>query len=297
MSLKGFGMADLLGSRSNKEVSKNRVKDEASNVSIIEIDPNLCDECDWQPRSFIKEDKIISMMQSIDSEGQHEPIIVYINGDAQQDYSNNRYIIVSGHTRVEACKRLEKRVLARIYLSPKKSDIAAFSTNVIKDDLHPVDFGARLKKYFEEGIFSNQEEACTYLGKTQGLISRYLSYGYIPREIRSLIVEGDIYSTSILKKIAKMFKEIEKGKSSYSIQEAIFLSEETIEEFLNKKNVTTSKKDKVKGVVEKKNFIVLENEEDFVLRLNSIKSLSQEKREEFVKACKEAILFAENISL
>jgi ParB/RepB/Spo0J family partition protein len=288
--MKGFGIADIVGSQKSRSNSIEKIQSVGGSLdNISKIPVAKCFEGNFQPRSFITEEALSAMCNSISNEGQHQPIIVYLKGKAHQNLEKNDYFVVSGHTRLKAFKTLGlKFINAMVYTNINKALVASVTTNEVSTGLHIVDKGTAMQSLLDSGAFNNQNELAEYFSCSQTSISRYLSWNVFPVEIKAKIVEFNITSKSFLADLKKRYKKFHKGKiGDITIEELDFESISDIEEFSNKKKIKVEKKQNSEKS-EITNFLYMKNEK-FKIRERAISKLSDAEREQLLETIDQMI--------
>jgi ParB/RepB/Spo0J family partition protein len=121
------------------------------------------------------------LTESIREQGLLEPI-----GVAQ---SGERYDLVYGERRLAACRQLGYTVLpAVVFGDSRHALVAAFSENIQRQNLNPVEEAVMLRRLLDTGL--TQAALAKVLGKTQSYIAQKLRLEKLPRTVTSLM-EGD----------------------------------------------------------------------------------------------------------
>ena len=144
-------------------------------IKYIEL--SLIDDSPYQGRlglgnEQLREKIIKELKASIEQNGVLQPITV-----VQRD---NRYVLIDGHRRVEACRALETgKILALIRdASPREEQIMSIVSNLQRSNLNTIEKALAFKKILDNGVFSNKRELSkaiakdeTYVGDTLNLLN------------------------------------------------------------------------------------------------------------------------------
>ncbi|MCK4545086.1 ParB/RepB/Spo0J family partition protein [candidate division WOR-3 bacterium] len=153
---------------------------------ILEIDVNLIDPNPYQPRSFIEDPNLISLIDSIKEKGIIEPIIV-------RDKPGNRYEVVCGERRLEASKRAGKEKIPSIVkdLSDRESLELALVENIQRESLNPIDEARGFKRLMDE-FGATQEDVAREIGKSRASITNTIRLLRLPMFIQEMIIRDEI---------------------------------------------------------------------------------------------------------
>ncbi len=153
---------------------------------ILEIDVNLIDPNPYQPRSFIENPNLISLIDSIKEKGIIEPIIV-------RDKPGNRYEVVCGERRLEASKRAGKEKIPSIVknLSDREALELALVENIQRESLNPIDEARGFKRLMDE-FGATQEDVAREIGKSRVSITNTMRLLRLPILIQEMIIRDEI---------------------------------------------------------------------------------------------------------
>lgn len=154
-----------------REIKEDRViKNDITHITYIDID-NL-EMNPYQPRLNIDEDKLQELSNSIERDGLQSPIKV----TRWEGYST-KYIIVFGHRRVEAHKRLGLTKIKAFIEETSKSQLRrlALIENVQRDDLNIIELAISFDNAINDGTYSSQKELAEALGFKTSKVSECLS--------------------------------------------------------------------------------------------------------------------------
>ncbi len=121
-------------------------------------------------RKSLKSSELNHLINSIEMHGQLQPIGVYVNNEGQ-------YVLLYGHRRLEACKRLKRNVRAIVF--DKKPDalrgkIFEFIENAVREDFSPLEKALAFKELHEK--LKERDKEWT-VEKTASLLGISRKYG------------------------------------------------------------------------------------------------------------------------
>lgn len=160
----------------NTEITESPFRE----IAITSVDPNP-----YQPRMDINPEPIRELAQSIEKEGLLQPIVVRKR--------NNRYELIAGERRWQACKSLKKEtILARIVeASDSSSAVISLVENLQRENLNPIDEAmgyASLMRDFD----LTQEAVSERVGKARATIANALRLTQLEQEIQGYLAKGII---------------------------------------------------------------------------------------------------------
>jgi len=211
---KGAALTQDLGAllRGNQEDVKIR-KDNTSLLKIKDIKDNP-----FQPRIEMNEKSLQELADSINNEGQLQPIIV------QKD--KNKYIIIAGHRRLYAHKLIKKeKIWATVIDSPYSNSIEndqllfrqATIENLQRDQLFPLELALGCKKAIDKGLYKNQEELSNVLNKSKSYLAKIMSILKLSQKIIT-----DLSEYKSVKDIEALY-ELQKIQDENKQEELYFL--------------------------------------------------------------------------
>lgn len=142
-----------------------------------------------QPSTIpVREDfkEVDGLMESIANIGLIEPIIVRPKG--------NRFEIVAGHRRYEACRRLRWKEIPCIIIDvdDKRALEIALVENLQRGNLDPIDEALAFKKYVEIYGWGGISELARKLGKSVCYISHRIKLLSLPKPVLELLRNSEI---------------------------------------------------------------------------------------------------------
>lgn len=150
-----------------------------------------------QARKIFKETDIDDLANSIKQYGIRQPLTII-----KSVQNEGKYEIVSGERRFRAAQKLNLNKVPCIILEDtNKAEEIALIENLHREDLHPIEFGSACKKLLESSLWKTQEELSEVLSISRTIISESINYSNLPEEIKQIVLEKDIRSRSILRKL------------------------------------------------------------------------------------------------
>jgi ParB/RepB/Spo0J family partition protein len=211
-------------------------------------------------RSFMDEDGIEGLLQSITQVGLLSPLIVQ-----ELEDSAGTFVIVAGHRRFEALKRIHTLdwlvpVLVRDDLNEQSITQVMLVENLQRENLSPLDEAVAFKVLADGGI--TQTDIAARIGKSQSYVSQRLQLLTLPDDVRSLLADKAIklsdatqmvgISEESLKPLVKKALKVEAGEtvefSSWDIDgarraDARALDKKIVDEFKSRYTVLDSRPD------------------------------------------------------
>ena len=166
------------------------LKEEVMPVGTIKdqdnIDIDLIEANENQPRKHFNQNKIVELANSIMSYGLLQPIIV-----TRQD--NGKYKIVAGERRFRACKIASLKQIPVIIkkLSDKEIVEIALIENIQRQELTAIEEAETLQTLIDEYNYSNTEIGFA-IGKSRSYVSNLLRLNTLPKEIKTMINAGQL---------------------------------------------------------------------------------------------------------
>jgi len=157
-------LGTLLESTDDSNTNKKKVR-----VDLISNNP-------FQPRIEIKQEQLKELANSIDKDGQIQPIIV-------QKFED-KYIVIAGHRRVAAHKLLKKdhiwaHIVEEEFTDTKENNRLLFTTaaieNIQRENLHPIEIALSCKEAIDKKVFQSTIEISQALNKSKSYISKIMS--------------------------------------------------------------------------------------------------------------------------
>lgn len=225
--------------QSSKNGVQSKSNSEITNWGPIVLIPlsEIKDNPD-QARSVINEKNLSRLKSSMEKEDLLKPVLLL------KESTKKGYTLKDGHRRVRCAKELGwTHIESRVSVNTFRGELASISTNESSEPIHFMDKGREVLVYERHlkslGKSSKIEDIANYFQASEATIYEWKRYAQIPDEVRALVVNEGIAGTTIPRKVEKIWKRVNKSEMPISgkIQEAIFLIEPIIEEFLlNKAN-------------------------------------------------------------
>lgn len=150
-----------------------------------ELDIDLLAPNPNQPRTYIAEQALEELAQSIRANGVIQPVLVRPSGD--------RYEIVAGERRWRAAQRaglLKVPVTVRQIDDGKLLQVALIE-NIQREDLNPIEEAQAYRRLSDE-LQLSQEAIATAVGKDRATVANYVRLLRLPVETRNDLASGSI---------------------------------------------------------------------------------------------------------
>ena len=159
------------------------------------VDAKLIDPPRIALRSY--QEGIDELVSSIREKGLIQPIIVRPTG--------NRFQVVAGARRLEACKRLRwSRVPCIIReLTDKDSYEISLTENIQRKTMNAVEEAEAFKRYIEQNGWGGESQLAKKIGKSQEYVSQRISLLSLPRSVQHEIIRRQI-NPSAAQEIARL---------------------------------------------------------------------------------------------
>lgn len=203
-----------------------------------------------QSRKIFDQVEIEQLSKTIVEHGITNPLQV-ISSETQL----GKFEVISGERRLRASIQAGlKKVPCIIIKETDNLEERALIENIQREDLHPIELGNSLASIMKNHKWGSISLFAEKIGKPQSTISLHLSYSKLPEEIKSYLIEHNIKSRDILRKLVicedinkmkillnmdKSFKinHIPKNVLRISIQNGIFKIQDKSLETLDKEEV------------------------------------------------------------
>ena len=171
----GRGLSAILGNSKKIDddfISTGLVKQ----ILISQIEKNP-----FQPREEFNLEKIDELAISIKDMGIIQPITV-------RRLNSNKYQLISGERRLEACKSLNfKEIPAYVRIADDENMLKmALVENIQRQNLNPIEIALSLERLINECKIT-QEECSSRVGKKRSTIANYLRLLKLPVKIQSAL--------------------------------------------------------------------------------------------------------------
>ena len=149
-----------------------------------EVDLDLLEPNQDQPRTDLDEVKLDELAQSIKSSGVIQPVLV-------RQRSTGKYEIVAGERRWRAAQRaglMKVPVLVRDVPDEKRLELALIE-NIQRENLNPIDEGKAYRRLADE-LHLTQEEVAELVGKDRATVANYQRLLTLPSEVQREVSSG-----------------------------------------------------------------------------------------------------------
>jgi ParB family chromosome partitioning protein len=149
----------------------------------VEIDLDLLSPNPRQPRTFIEEQALDELAQSIRRNGVLQPVLVRPAGD--------RYEIVAGERRWRAAQRAGLLKVPVVVRSVSDDDLlrVALIENIQRENLNPIEEAQAYRKLLDD-LQISQEEVASAVGKDRATVANYVRLLRLPAEVRGEVAAG-----------------------------------------------------------------------------------------------------------
>ena len=156
-----------------------------TDVPIDRVVPNP-----WQPRSFMHEEKLAELAESIREHGIIQPLLVTEERDAQGE---RYYQLIAGERRLRAAKAagLERVPVTIRQSTPQELLELAIIENVQRADLSPLEEAASYQRLIDE-FHLTQQDVAKRVGKSRVAVTNTIRILALAPEIQQSIANGEI---------------------------------------------------------------------------------------------------------
>ncbi|MDP8218455.1 MAG: ParB/RepB/Spo0J family partition protein [Candidatus Theseobacter exili] len=236
----GRGLSALIPEASGKVVlqapsPKVEKPKEKTNDSVSEIDVSKISRNPYQPRKQFDEEKMKELMESIESNGIIQPVVV-------RKKSKGLYELIAGERRWTAIKQLGIKTIPVVVkkATDEKSLELALVENLQRDDLNPMEAANAFARLMSDYKLT-QEAVARQLGKSRSVIANTVRLLLLPAEIQELIEKGRI-SAGHAKVILGLRTDIERIQLAREIVSVGYSVRETEEKVVRKARISGKRK-------------------------------------------------------
>jgi ParB family chromosome partitioning protein len=151
-----------------------------------------------QARKLFDESQIVELAATIKEHGIQNPLLVFASQKTLEKFE-----VVSGERRLRAAKILGLQKIPCIIVNESTAEEVALIENIQRADLHPVEIGDAICSIVSDSKWGEVSKIADKIGKNQSTISNYLSYAKLPKEVKKILIDKNIKSRDILRKIIK----------------------------------------------------------------------------------------------
>jgi len=174
-----------------------------------------------QARKNFNEEDIKNLAATIKAYGIRQPLTVKKTSDL------GKYWVISGERRLRAAKIAGLSKVPCIILDETVSEEeVSLIENIQRSDLHPVELASAYRSLLKDYNHGDQNKITLKLGVAKSHISETLKYACLPESIQAKLLERNIRSREILRKLCK------------------YSSESDMNKFLDEKKTNNANKDK-----------------------------------------------------
>ena len=150
-----------------------------------------------QARKTFNEEDIKELAATIKEHGIRQPLTILKT-------VSGHFEVVSGERRLRAAKSIGiEKVPCIIIDSEEKAEEIALIENIQRSDLHPIEFGEAIKSLLDKGQWGDLSKLAGKLGKDQSTLSHHLSYSKLPDSIKTHLIQNNIRTRDILRRLVK----------------------------------------------------------------------------------------------
>ena len=159
------------------------------------VDSKLIDPPKISLRNF--EEDIEELVSSVREKGLIQPILIRPVGD--------RFEVVAGARRLEACKRLRWGRIPCIIreLSDKRAYEISLTENIQRKTMNAVEEAKAFKLYVDQNGWGSESQLAHKIGKSQEYVSQRLSILSLPKNVQQRIIRHQI-NPSVAQEIARL---------------------------------------------------------------------------------------------
>lgn len=171
----------------------------SSSAEVVEhylIDVNKLLPFKKQARKYFSESGLRELSDSIKSYGVRQPLSVVRSRDKEGFYE-----VVSGERRWRAAMIANQQKVPCIIISSYASaEEIALVENLQREDLHPIEAARSIKQLLNARNIT-QVQLAEKLGLSKQYITNLLSYTRIPEDVQIHLIENNIKTNSVLRKV------------------------------------------------------------------------------------------------
>lgn len=159
-----------------------------------------------QARKSFNIEEIKKLASSIKEYGIRQPLTVAKSIDGE-------YEVISGERRLRAAKEIGlNKVPCIILKEDMNADAVALVENIHRKDLHPIELGSAYRQLIESKVFKTQEELADSISVAKSKVSECIKLSKIPDDVKNFIIDKNIVSRDVLRKVLKANSDNDKEK-------------------------------------------------------------------------------------
>lgn len=179
-------------SRLRPSAGKENTISEYYNINVVDLLPYA-----KQARRNFAEEELAGLAETILEHGIRNPLTV-IGVKEQQ----GKFYVVSGERRLLAAKKVGiTRVPCIILENPDSAPHVALIENIQRSDLHPIELSNALDELDKDLLHGDKTQIAHKLGLTLPKFSEVLSYSRFPESVKAALLERDIRSRSVYRRL------------------------------------------------------------------------------------------------
>lgn len=158
-----------------------------------------------QARKIFDEIELSNLSDTIKEHGIRQPLTVIKSLDIDSVFE-----VVSGERRLRAAIMAGLKTVPCIIIEGQDTaEEIALIENIQRQDLHPIELGDGLASLILKAGWGEVSKLADRLGKDHSTISNYLSYSKLPEKVKTHLVENNIRSRDVLRKLMKCATDLE----------------------------------------------------------------------------------------
>lgn len=239
---------------------------EDDNKQVMEIDINLIEPNDNQPRKKFDEEKLDQLADSIKEHGVVQPVIVKKEGET--------YKIIAGERRWRAARIAKLKTIPAIVKELTEQEVMEISLieNIQREDLNAIEEALAYKTLVED-FNLKQEEIAEKVGKSRSAVANVLRLLDLDDRVKSYLIDGIITEGHGRALLAVTNKELQYELAKKVIDENLNVRQ--TEQFA--KRIMTSNKKTKKTTTTKKTLFIEEYRERLTHVLGTKVNIKQGK--------------------
>jgi ParB family transcriptional regulator, chromosome partitioning protein len=153
------------------------------------------------------------LIASIMQKGLIHPILV-------RPINDNRYELIAGHRRFQACKYLgvQKIMCHIVDVDDKEAYEIAISENVQQQTMSPIEEALAFKRYIETFGWGGESNLASKIGKSQEYVSKRIKLLSLPESLQQDIVQGKINVSTAQELISLNDREVAENLGDYILE-------------------------------------------------------------------------------
>jgi ParB-like partition proteins len=197
-------------------------------LDVFHVDIATIEVWDGHIRQYAEDDKDVEhQAKSIEQNGLLYPIKVFRKAE-------NKYVLIDGLKRIEACKRLGWKEISALVTEEKKPLISTWVANMDRDDPTPLEKCEYLERLKGEMEIKKDKELADLILQGKSNVSQILSLRKLPNAIKVKVRNSKHYGIETLRKLIKM--EDDEAIEEFNRLESIRLQKETQQEDTRKRD-------------------------------------------------------------